>query len=217
MTNTALHPEPSQQVAPAVSASLRHSSFDDVQGLVTGTLFVALGLTLLRQAGLLTGGTAGIAFVLHYATGWPFGMLFFVANLPFYGLAWRRMGAGFTLKTFGAVALLSGLTEALPGWLQLAHVAPWFAAVGGGLLAGAGFIIVFRHGASLGGVNVLVLWAQDRFGWPAGRLQMAIDVAILLCAMPWLDLQRGVLSIAGAVALNFALAVNHRPGRYRAI
>jgi hypothetical protein len=25
-----------------------------------------------------------------------------------------------------------------------------------------------------------------------------------------------VLSIAGAVALNFALAVNHRPGRYTA-
>jgi uncharacterized membrane-anchored protein YitT (DUF2179 family) len=38
-----------------------------VQALVTGTLFVALGVVLFRHAGLVTGGTAGIAFVLHYA------------------------------------------------------------------------------------------------------------------------------------------------------
>ena len=65
----------------------RHSLFDDLQGLATGTLFVALGLVLLRNAGLLTGGTAGIALVLHYASGWRFGLLFFVINLPFYALA----------------------------------------------------------------------------------------------------------------------------------
>ncbi len=194
----------------------RHSLFDDLQGLVTGTLFVAIGVVLLRHAGLMTGGTAGIALVLNHATGWRFGTLFFVINLPFYALAWHRLGTRFTLKTFAAVALLSVLSEALPGWLELGHVAPGFAAVGGGLLAGAGFIILFRHKASLGGLNVLVLWLQDRFGWRAGMVQMAIDCSILLCALPWLDWRRGLLSIVGAVAMNFALAVNHKPGRYTA-
>jgi uncharacterized membrane-anchored protein YitT (DUF2179 family) len=53
--------------APAtpIDAPPRHSLLDDAQALLTGTLFVALGLVLLRQAGLVTGGTAGIAFVLH--------------------------------------------------------------------------------------------------------------------------------------------------------
>jgi uncharacterized membrane-anchored protein YitT (DUF2179 family) len=64
-----------------------HSLLEDVQALVTGTLFVALGVTLFKQAGMVTGGTAGIAFVAHYAVGWPFGLVFFVINLPFYGLA----------------------------------------------------------------------------------------------------------------------------------
>ena len=194
----------------------RHSLFEDLQGLATGTLFVALGLMLLRHAGLLTGGTAGIALVLHYATGWPFGALFFTLNLPFYWLAWRRLGLRFTVKTFAAVALLSALVESLPGWLQLGAVAPLFAALGGGLLIGAGFIILFRHRASLGGLNVLVLWLQERFGWRAGKVQMAIDCSILLCAWPWLSLQQLALSIAAAVAMNFALAVNHKPGRYTA-
>lgn len=199
-----------------MNAPQRHSLFDDLQGLVTGVLFVALGLLLFRHTGLLTGGTVGIAFVAHYATGWRFGALFFAINLPFYLLAWRRMGRRFTLKTFAAVALLSLLTEALPQWLAVDRVEPLFAALGGGLLTGAGFVILFRHRASLGGLNVLVLWVQDRFGWRAGALQMGIDCAILLAATPWLDARRLLLSIMAAVAMNFALAINHKPGRYTA-
>ncbi|MFO1341425.1 MAG: YitT family protein, partial [Burkholderiaceae bacterium] len=114
----------------------RHTLFDDAQALLTGTLFVGLGLTMFRHAGLMTGGTVGLAFLAHYATGWAFGPLFFAINLPFYALAWRRMGRRFTLKTVAAVTLLSLLSEALPAWIRLASVAPWFAALGGGLLVG---------------------------------------------------------------------------------
>jgi uncharacterized membrane-anchored protein YitT (DUF2179 family) len=194
----------------------RHSLFDDAQALVTGTLFVGLGLALFRHAGLMTGGTVGLAFLGHYATGLAFGPLFFVINLPFYALAWKRMGRRFTLKTVIAVTLLAFLSEALPAWFRLQQVAPWFAAVGGGLLVGAGFIILFRHRASLGGLNVLVLWLQERFGWRAGLVQMAIDSAILLASWPWIDGPRLALSVLAAAAMNFALAVNHRPGRYMA-
>jgi uncharacterized membrane-anchored protein YitT (DUF2179 family) len=195
----------------------RHSWFDDVQGLVTGVLFVAVALMLLKTAGLMTGGTAGIAFVLHYATGTPFGWLFFVVNLPFYALAWQRLGARFTVKTIVAVSLLAWLSERMPSWLQLGHVEPWFAAVAGGLLLGAAFIILFRHRTSLGGLNVLVLWLQDRFGWRAGLVQGGIDLLILLAAVPWLDTQRAAWSVAGALVMNLALAVNHKPGRYAAL
>jgi uncharacterized membrane-anchored protein YitT (DUF2179 family) len=194
----------------------RHSLFDDAQALITGTLFVSLGLAMFRQAGLMTGGTVGLAFLAHYATGAAFGPLFFAINLPFYLLAWKRMGRRFTLKTMAAVTLLAWLSEALPGWFQLQQVAPWFAAIGGGLLVGAGFIILFRHRASLGGLNVLVLWLQERFGWRAGVVQMAIDAAILLASWPWIDARRLALSVLAAAAMNFALAVNHRPGRYMA-
>ena len=79
---------------------------------------------------------------------------------------------------------------------------------------GAGFIILFRHKASLGGLNVLVMWCQERFGWRAGVVQMLIDSSILLASWPWLDAQRLALSILAALAMNFALTVNHKPGRY---
>lgn len=197
--------------------ALRHSVFDDAQGLVTGTLFVALALVLFRHAGLVTGGTAGLAFIAHYALGLPFGLAFFAINLPFYVLAWKRMGPRFTLKTFAAVALLSGLAEAVPHWVVLQSVQPLFAALGGGLLMGAGLLILFRHRASLGGLNVLVLWLQETRGWRAGRVQMGLDALILMAAAPWVGAGPLALSVLAAVALNLALAVNHKPGRYGAV
>lgn len=201
------------QVA-ADAATPRHGLVDDAQALVTGTLFVALALMLFRQAGLMTGGTAGIALLAHYASGWRFGVLFFCVNLPFYWLAWQRMGRRFTLKTIAAVTLLALLSEALPQWLAIERLNPLFAAVAGGLLAGAGFLILFRHRASLGGLNVLVLWLQQRFGWRAGYVQLGLDVTILLASTPWVDAPRLALSVVAAAAMNLALAINHRPERY---
>lgn len=194
----------------------RHRLYEDAQALLTGTLLVAIGLSLFREAGLVTGGTVGLAFLLHYASGLPFGVLLFAINLPFYWLAWRRMGLRFTVKTLAAVSLLALLSGWLPRWLQVTSVHPLFAALAGGLLLGVGFVILFRHRASLGGLNLLVLWCQDRFGWRAGWVQLGLDLAILLAAWPWLDLPRLLLSVLAAAAMNAALAINHRPGRYLA-
>lgn len=194
-----------------------HRLHEDVQALTTGTLFVALGVLMFGHAGLLTGGTAGIAFLIHYATGVSFSLAFFVVNLPFYVFAWRRMGLAFTLKTFAAVGLLSVLTWVLPQGLAFGYLSPALAAVLGGLLCGAGMLIVFRHGASLGGLNIVVLYLQERWGWRAGKVQMAMDGLIVLGALWVTDWQRVALSVLGAVVLNLALATNHRPGRYRAL
>ena len=81
-------PEPVPNPAPVAG----HRLYEDVQALITGTLFVALGVLMYRQAGLLTGGTAGLAFLTHYASGVDFGLAFFCINLPFYVFAWKRMG-----------------------------------------------------------------------------------------------------------------------------
>jgi len=200
-----------------ITRSFRHSKLEDVQAIVTGTLFVALGVALFKQAGMLTGGTVGIAFLLHYASGLPFGALFFAINLPFYWLAYKRMGAAFTVKTMAAVSLMAVLAEVLPQWLQFAQLNVWFAAIAGGLLIGAGMLILFRHRASLGGLNVLVLYLQEARGWRAGYVQAGLDALILLSALFFVAPERIGLSLLGMVAINAALAINHRPGRYMAV
>lgn len=198
----------------ASRAKLRHKPTEDLQALLVGTVVVALGVTFFKQAGLLTGGTAGLAFLLHYATGWNFSLVFAAINLPFYWLAWRRMGPLFTIKTFAAVGLMAVFVECLPLWIGIAHLSTGFAASVGGLLIGMGMLVLFRHRASLGGFNVLVLWLQERYGWRAGHLQLGLDGAILLASMALVPWSHIAWSILGALLMNLTLSINHRPGRY---
>lgn len=204
------------RVAAESRAADRHRPYEDLQALGAGTLFVALGVVMFNHAGLLTGGTVGLALLAHYASGIDVGPAYFLVNLPFYALAWMRMGAAFTFKTFVAVALLSAMAHLLPLGLAFRHLSPVLAAVLGGLLCGTGMLILFRHRASLGGLNTLVLYLQERFGWRAGKVQMLLDGLILLGAVFVADLPRVALSVLGAVVVNLTLAINHKPGRYLA-
>ena len=192
----------------------RHHLFEDIQALLCGTLVFAFAILLFRQAGMLTGGTAGLAFLAHYATGLSFGVLYFVLNIPFYVFGLRAIGKAFTLKTFCAVTLLSVFTETLPYVVRFEFLNPVFAAVLGGLLAGVGLLMLIRHQASLGGIGILAIYLQKTRGWRAGTLQMIADGSIVLAALLIADAERIALSVLGAVLLNIVLTINHRPGRY---
>lgn len=210
-------PVPCLATGPAAATALRHRPHEDVQALLTGTLFMAFGIVMFSHAGLLTGGTPGVAFLIHYATGWNFGLVLFLVNVPFYLLAWQRMGWVFTLKTCLAVALMASFVTLLPKVVGFQALSPLFTAVMGGLLMGVGILMLFRHRASLGGFNVLALFLQTRFGWRAGTVQMVLDGSVLLASFAVVDWQHVAVSVLGAVMMNQTIATNHRAGRYVAL
>ena len=193
---------------------VRHSLWEDVQALPLGCALVALGVSFFAHAGLLTGGTLGLAFLLTYWGGWSLGGLFFLINLPFYALAIWRLGWGFTLRTFCAVVMVSAFAELTPRWVSFATLEPLYAALFGGFVMGLGLLMLFRHRASLGGLNILALFLQQRFGLRAGHFQMGVDAAILCAAILIVPAEQVLLSVLGALSLNMVLALNHRDGRY---
>jgi uncharacterized membrane-anchored protein YitT (DUF2179 family) len=178
---------------------------------------LALGVAFFGTAGLLTGGTAGLALLLGQVTGFEFGVIFFVVNLPFYYLAVKRMGWKLAVRTFLAVLLVSLISKLTASSISMGHLDPVFAAVTGGALTGIGLLILFRHRASLGGINILALYLQERHNLRAGYVQLAIDGLILLASLLVLDVDRLALSLLGAAVLNLVLATNHRPGRYTGV
>ncbi|MDR2324639.1 MAG: YitT family protein [Acidovorax sp.] len=217
VTPSASAPAPAAGPVPVAAddgAALRHGAYEDAQALFTGSLFVGITMMMFAQAGLLTGSTAGLAFVLHYVTGWSFGAIYFVINLPFYWFAWQRIGRVFTIKTFVSVGILSLITEFGPRFIHIDYLHPAFAAVAGGLLMGAGLLFLARHRSSLGGATIASLYLQERYGLRAGKVQMAIDCAVVMLALWVLPWQRVAWSVLAAVVMGVFLAVSHRPGRY---
>jgi uncharacterized membrane-anchored protein YitT (DUF2179 family) len=191
-----------------------HSWLDDAHALIAGSLFVALGMTMFAHVGLLTGGVAGVAYLLRYAFGVDLSLAFFVLNMPFYWLAWRQLGGEFTVKSFIAVALVSACTAAAPRYVRFELLDPWVASVVGGLLIGFGLLALLRHRASVGGVNILAQFLQQKRGFSAGKVQMSVDVCVVLAALMTVPPERVLQSVVGAVAIGAFLALNHRPGRY---
>lgn len=199
---------------PSALARLSHSWLDDGHALLAGSLFVALGLTMFAHAGLLTGGVAGMAFLVSYATGWSLALCFFVFSLPFFWLSWRRLGTAFTLKSLVAVTLVSLFTALAPQVVRFELLNAWVASVLGGFLIGFGLLALLRHQASVGGVNIVAQWLQQTRGVRAGHVQMAVDVLVVLAALAVVPPERVLQSVLGAVAVGAILTLNHRPGRY---
>jgi uncharacterized membrane-anchored protein YitT (DUF2179 family) len=191
-----------------------HSLLEDAQGLAFGTTMAAFGIVILTHLGLITGQTAGLAVLISYATGWSFGAVFFAINIPFYILGYHRMGLGFTIKTFVAVALLSTLSIFIGDWVSFATLNPIFGAILFGFISGAALLAIFRHGASLGGIGILALILQDRTGFRAGQTQLIFDAILFLVALTMLPVTTVAISFLGAVVVNVTIAINHRRDRY---
>jgi uncharacterized membrane-anchored protein YitT (DUF2179 family) len=204
----------SDMVVAENKVTLGHRWFEDAIALIMGTSMVSFGVLFLKQAGLLTGGTAGLSLFLHYKLDIEFGVAFFLINLPFYYLAIRRMGWLFTAKTFIAVFLVSSFSSLHSQFIHIQDLNVIYAAIFGGFLFGIGFIILFRHKASLGGFNILALYLQDRFGIKAGWLLMAVDVTIMLISLSVVTPFQLLLSIVCGLVLNLIIALNHRNDRY---
>lgn len=191
-----------------------HSLFDDVQGISLGVFLAALALNILTTAGLITGQTAGIAVIISYLSGYSFGVVFFLVNLPFYVLAWRRLGKSFTIKSLISVTLLSILAEIIPLGMVFSYLDPLLGAVTFGALVGVALLVLFRHNGSLGGLGVVALLIQDTTGFRAGWVQLIFDVFLFGLAFFLFDPLLVFYSLIGAVVLNLIIAINHRRDRY---
>ena len=208
---------PSLLVQPSLAgsgASPAHTPVEDAAAVVTGAFLASLGLFLLNEAGAATGGTAGLALLASRLGDWPLPLTYALITLPFVALAVTGKGWAFTLRSAAAVALVALFSLVHPAAATLSHLTPAYGVLVGNLAVGVGILVLFRHGASLGGFNVIALLCQERRGWRAGSVQGCLDASVVLLSAVVVPLEIVVLSAAGAVLLNLVLAMNHRPGRY---
>jgi uncharacterized membrane-anchored protein YitT (DUF2179 family) len=191
-----------------------HSLTEDIYALVIGLLFIAIGLLLLKTAGLVTGGIAGIALLTSYVVPLQVGIIFTLVNVPFFIFAYFAMGWRFTLKTITVNLGVTSLMTLMPQALHIDFIHPAFAALAGGTLCGMGILALARHGAGVGGTGVITLWLQKKHGINAGRTQLIIDTVILLLAMSVIAPNRLAWSALSAFSMSAMVIAWHRPGRY---
>ncbi|GEM80229.1 YitT family protein [Vibrio superstes] len=192
----------------------KHSFLEDCAAIFTGTLLVAVGIYFLKSSSMIVGGTAGLGLLFTQFIDLSFGTMYFLVNIPFYFLAWFRLGKRFTINSVICVSLVSVMADNLHHVMRFELLTPAFAAIAGGTFIGLGLLVLFRHRASLGGSNVLCLVIQDKMGISVGKTQLLFDTSILICSLYFIPLTLIAWSILAAVFINLILWMNHKPTRY---
>lgn len=163
--------------------------------IVLGCFLTSVGASILHHAHVLTGGTAGLSLIMSYLSNIPFGVVFFLINIPFYVLSVMNMGWNFTLSTILSVTLLSAMTVGMDWILPSFSIPMSIGAVTGGVIIGFGLSTLFMNRASLGGFNILALILQKRRNWNPGIINFILDFVVVSLGFYSIGFWQGLLSI----------------------
>lgn len=150
--------------------------------VIAGNALYALAVKLfLLPAGLVTGGTTGIALAIHHAAGVPislFVLLFNIAMLLGYVLLGRQFAVTTVVSTFTYPIALE-LFNRLLGDVVITQdilLCTLFSGLGIGFSLG----VVIRAGASTGGMDIPPLVLNKYFKIPVSVSLYVFDLCILL-------------------------------------
>lgn len=121
-----------------------------------GTLFAGMGMgSFLLPNKLSSGGFAGIATIFYYFFNWNVGITVIILNIPFFLLAYIKMGKKFLFRTISGTVLLSFFIDVFE-YLPLLTHDRLLASIYGGVLIGIGTGIIFKAHTSTGGTDLIV-------------------------------------------------------------
>jgi uncharacterized membrane-anchored protein YitT (DUF2179 family) len=152
-------------------------------------LINSVGVTLfLAPAQLFDSGISGTAFLLDVVTP-PFlvmSIFLVVLNVPFFLLAYKKVGWSFIIYSLFAIGVYSGFSllfrNILP--IDFSNGSPFvgkdilLAALFGGLLSGIGSGMVIRFGGAIDGVEVMAVLFAKKMGMTVGTFMMVYNVIL---------------------------------------
>ncbi len=151
--------------------------------LTVGPFIAAFALEVfLVPNNIIDGGIVGISIIISYLTKINLGLLIFVINIPFFLLAFNKIGKKFVLQTFYAIGMLAlalniFTTHHLPTTDDLL-----LCTVFGGIILGTGVGLVLKNEGSLDGTEIMSLVLSKKFGFSVGEWIMLFNVFIYSAA-----------------------------------
>ena len=144
---------------------------------------IAVNLILVPHE-IVGGGLTGLCEILYFATDKfiPIWLSSFVFNLALLIAAYFTIGWRYCVRTLWGVLWYTI-------WLKVIDIPdvpvitdPFMAVILGGLFMGIFLGVVFLNNGSTGGVDIVAMIVNKFHHLPMGRVLMACDIVIILCA-----------------------------------
>lgn len=176
---------------------------DHLKSILRKLFFLTLGAfvagfsleTFLVPNNIIDGGVVGISILLSYLTKINLGLLVFVINIPFFLLAFSKIGKKFVIQTFYAVGMLAIAINFFSAHKLFTTQDLLLCTVFGGIILGLGVGLVLKHEGSLDGTEIMSLVLSKKYGLSVGELIMTFNVFIYMAAGFVFDWDRAMYAV----------------------
>ncbi len=150
--------------------------------ITLGLFTYAFGFTaFILPEKIVIGSVTGLSSLIHYWLGWNVAVTYYVINIILLCIAFRSVGKQFVLRTIiGAT-----ISTICIGFLQpmfptpIVEGQPFMNVILGAVLCGLGLGVVFTHGGSTGGTDIIAAMVAKHSTISFGRTMMYCDVLII--------------------------------------
>jgi uncharacterized membrane-anchored protein YitT (DUF2179 family) len=150
--------------------------------ITLGLLSYAFGFTaFILPEKIVIGSVTGLSSLIHYWLGWNVAMTYYVINIILLCIAFRSVGKQFVLRTIiGATisTICIGLLQPM-FTAPIVEGQPFMNVILGAVLCGLGLGVVFTHGGSTGGTDIIAAMVAKHSTISFGRTMMYCDVLII--------------------------------------
>lgn len=154
----------------------------DLAWWTLGSILFSIAINVFTAPNDITvGGFSGIATVLNYLFDIPIGFCVFLLNVPLFLISFSKLGYKFLINTVIATFETSFFIDLFAPFLKAYSGDKLLSAIFGGVLLGAGLGLIFWHGATTGGTDILAKLLRLKFAHLSmGRVMLMIDLIIVL-------------------------------------
>ncbi len=153
----------------------------DILLTILGTFLAGFGMaSFLLPNKLSSGGFTGIATIFYYLFNFNVGLVVLVLNIPFFILAFFRLGKKFLFKTLIGTFLLSAFLDIFE-YMPLLTNDRLLSSIYGGVLVGIGTALIFKAHTSTGGSDLIVqILRSYKIKISSGKLLNLIDISVVV-------------------------------------
>lgn len=166
--------------------------------VAAGTFIYAFGLHyFVLPNRLMEGGVTGIGILLYYIFDLPLSVTTVLVNIPLFIAGWRLLGGKSMTMTLYGTACLTLFLWMMEQASAAGRLIPFsserdliLAALYAGVTLGAGLGIVFRCGATTGGVDIAARILSRFYGWSMGQIILVIDAVVIGSSLFFVPIER---------------------------
>ena len=161
-----------------------------------GIFIFVLGMNcILIPNKLLGAGVSGIAIIIHYLfPSFDVGLIYFLLNIPLLLLGWFNISRRFMFYTIFGMVVFS-MTAALIKPPPILIDDNLLAAIFSGVVCGTGAGITLRSIGSAGGIDILAIYGNQKFGFRPGVISFYFNAVILIAGTYFFGLKLALYAI----------------------